>query len=66
MPSRIEEALVNLYSISSKQFRREEFLMLTTEVMITEQPEEKNESTSDGDGHNHNWEGMYEEWAKNS
>ena len=45
MPSRIEEALVNLYSISSKQPRHEEFLMLTTEVMITEQPEEEKELT---------------------
>jgi chaperonin GroEL len=34
-------------------------LMLTTEVMITELPEEKKESAGGGGGHNHGMEGMY-------
>src|SRR6266513_605251 len=34
-------------------------LMLTTEVMITELPEEKKEPAGGGGGHNHGMEGMY-------
>jgi chaperonin GroEL len=34
-------------------------LMLTTEVMITELPEEKKELAGGGGGHNHGMEGMY-------
>jgi chaperonin GroEL len=35
-------------------------LMLTTEVMITELPEEKKEAAGGaGGGHNHGMEGMY-------
>jgi chaperonin GroEL len=34
-------------------------LMLTTEVMITEIPEEKKEPAGGGGGHNHGMEGMY-------
>jgi len=34
-------------------------LMLTTEVMITELPEEKKESAMGGHGHSHGMEGMY-------
>jgi len=34
-------------------------LMLTTEVMITDIPEEKKESAGGGHGHNHGMEGMY-------
>jgi chaperonin GroEL len=34
-------------------------LMLTTEVMITELPEEKKELPGGGGGHNHGMEGMY-------
>jgi len=34
-------------------------LMLTTEVMITELPEEKKEPSGGGGGHNHGMEGMY-------
>jgi chaperonin GroEL len=33
--------------------------MLTTEVMITEMPEEKKEQAGGGGGHNHGMEGMY-------
>ncbi len=34
-------------------------LMLTTEVMITELPEEKKEPAGGHAGHNHGMEGMY-------
>ncbi|MFM8552919.1 MAG: TCP-1/cpn60 chaperonin family protein, partial [Nitrospiraceae bacterium] len=34
-------------------------LMLTTEVMITELPEEKKEAAMPGGGHSHGMEGMY-------
>ncbi|HRB81375.1 MAG TPA: hypothetical protein PK614_03865, partial [Nitrospira sp.] len=34
-------------------------LMLTTEVMITELPEEKKEAAGGHAGHNHGMEGMY-------
>jgi chaperonin GroEL len=34
-------------------------LMLTTEVMITELPEEKKEPAAGGHGHSHGMEGMY-------
>jgi len=34
-------------------------LMLTTEVMITDLPEEKKEPAMGGHGHNHGMEGMY-------
>jgi chaperonin GroEL len=33
--------------------------MLTTEVMITELPEEKKEPAMGGHGHSHGMEGMY-------
>jgi chaperonin GroEL len=33
--------------------------MLTTEVMITEMPEEKKEGAGGAGGHNHGMEGMY-------
>jgi chaperonin GroEL len=33
--------------------------MLTTEVMITELPEEKKEPAMPGGGHSHGMEGMY-------
>jgi chaperonin GroEL len=33
--------------------------MLTTEVMITELPEDKKEPAMPGGGHNHGMEGMY-------